>query len=374
MKNTACLFLLLLYLSCCMMACSKSSNEDREAENFDDPDPITKLTIENDKVTCETCDGFGKMIESYQNQIFVGGEMQVWVFDYTTQGITLYQEIDLTNFGFLNSITAKDGMLFLGVYDDVGTGSVRQYAANGNEWQFTANYEIGRDQDNFGNDIAISDTLMVIGASAEWDESVNVPNMDEGIFYIYTKEGADWIQTQEFYSENRSADDRFGMDVIIAENFILVGGLSIPMHIYKFDEMAWKLASVENEIIPTDISNFGSTVLYYSEMLGLRSFAINSDGSIGSIVVNATLDLSNGIRFNGDSISMTENHALITTRGGQQVYLLKFENSEWTLANIYGSDEGEQFEFTAIKLDESLAIISGTDYSDYKSYLYFNTY
>jgi len=49
------------------MACSKSVDEDKDVENFDDPEPVTKLTIENDKVTCETCDGFGKMLEAYQN-------------------------------------------------------------------------------------------------------------------------------------------------------------------------------------------------------------------------------------------------------------------------------------------------------------------
>lgn len=107
---------------------------------------------------------------------------------------------------------------------------------------------------------------------------------------------------------------------------------------------------------------------------GRGSFAINSDGSIESIVISAKLDLSNGIRFDGDSISMTENHALITSLGGQQVYMLEFENNKWNLANIYSSEEGERFEFTAIKLDENLAVISGTDSSDYKSYLYLHTF
>jgi hypothetical protein len=357
-----------------MMACTKSTDQGKEIENFNDPDPITKLTIENDKVICETCDGFGNMIETYQNQVFVGGERQVWIFDYTAQGITLSQEIDLTNFGFLNSITAKDGMLFLGVFDDIGTGSVRQYAANGLEWKFTRNYVIGKDQDDFGTDIAISDTLMVIGASARWSESANVANNDEGIFYVYNKVGSDWIKTQEFYSENPAADDRFGTDVIITDNFILVGGLSIPMHIYKLNNMEWELASVESEIIPADISNFGNTVLYYSEILGLQSFIINSDGLMNSITVNANLDVSNGIRFNADSISMTEKHALITTLGGQQVYLLTFENNEWTLEYTYDAKLGEQFEYTAIKLHENLAITSGTNYADFKSYLFFNNY
>ena len=374
MKNTVYFILLAFYLISVMMACSKSADENKDFDNFDDPDPVTKLTIENNKVICEACDGFGKILETYQNQVFVGGERQVWIFGYSPQATTLSQKINLTDFGFLNSITAKDGMLFLGVNSNRGTGSVRQYAKSGGEWQFVANHAIGRDQDDFGTDIAISDTLMVIGASARWSQTANLANQDEGRFYIYNKESTDWVQTQEFQSDAPSSDDRFGTDVIIADNFILVGGLSIPLHIYKLEGMEWTLARVENDIVPADMGNFGNRVLYYSEMLGLQSFDIDPDGTIGAIAINALLDMGNGIRFSEDSISMTESHALITTLGGKQVYLLQYENNTWTLKNTYSSDEGDRFEYSAIQLTENLVITSGSDYSNYKSYLYFDSY
>ncbi len=54
-----------------------------------------------------------------------------------------------------------------------------------------------------------------------------------------------------------------------------------------------------------------------------------------------------------------------------KVVLLKMDSNATSLNN---SDEGERFEYIAIKLDENLVLISGTDFSDYKSYLYFNIY
>ena len=54
-----------------------------------------------------------------------------------------------------------------------------------------------------------------------------------------------------------------------------------------------------------------------------------------------------------------------------KVELLKMDSNATSFSN---SDEGERFEYTAIKLDENLVLILGTDYSDYKSYLYFNIY
>ncbi len=350
-----------------IISCTKSSDTDFDRE------PVANLIIESDKVICEFCDGFGTVIEAYENQIFVGGEKKVWVFERNGQTTSLLQEIDLTNVGFVNSMKATDGLLFLGLFDDEGTGKVRQYTLNNTEWQFTEDFQIGRNQDNFGNDIAIKDTLMIIGASAIWDESFSIPNKDEGSFYIFGKKGSDWIQTQEFYSENRSPDDHFGADVIITDNFVLVSGLSIPMHVYKFEDMEWKLASVENDILPADIDNYGNTVLYYSEMLGLQSFTIEPDGSISPITINANLDLNLGLRFYGDSMSMTEDHALVAPLGGQEVYLLRLMDNEWVLEKTFAPGNGPQPEYSGLKLTPEQALIGGIT-SDGISYLFFEDY
>lgn len=47
-----------------------------------------------------------------------------------------------------------------------------------------------------------------------------------------------------------------------------------------------------------------------------------------------------------------------------KVELPKMDSNATSLKN---SDEGGRFEYTAIKLYENLILISGTEYSDYKS-------
>ncbi|MFH6603887.1 hypothetical protein ACEZ3G_10400 [Maribacter algicola] len=363
MKYSILIFFALLII----ISCAKSSNTDFDRE------PVANLIIENDKVICEFCDGFGSIIETYENQIFVGGEKKIWVFERNGQTTSLFQEIDLANVGSLNSIKAADGSLFLGLIDDEGTGRVRQYTLNNTEWQFTKDFQVGRNQDNFGNDIAIKDTLMIIGASAIWDESFSIPNKDEGSFYIFGNKGGDWIQTQEFYSENRSPDDHFGKDVIIADNFVVVTGLSIPMHVYEFENTEWNLASVENNIVPADIDNNGNTFLYYSEMLGLQSFSMNPNGSISPITINANLDLGLGLQFYGDSMSMTQDHALIATLGGHEVYLLQLVGNEWVLKKTLAPGNEPQSKYSGLKLTPEQALIGGIS-SDGVSYLFFENF
>lgn len=343
------------------MSCSEDGNQ-----------PISELNIESDEIICEMCDSFGVVLEMNKNQLFVGGERRVWIFDYDQQETTLAQEIDLSNVGWLNTIKVKDGLLYFGINDDEGTGSVHQYAENNSEWQFKSKYDIGRNEDNFGNDIAVLDNLMVIGASAPWDKSFSEPNIDPGSFYIYTKEGTDWNLNKEFYAENSAADDRFGNDVLIWNNLILVGGLSIPLRIYGLGDDGWELSRVETEILPADFANSGDTVLYISESQGLQSFKINSDGSIVTIAVNVEFDLFN-IGYSSDNISMYENYALIATlNGAQKAYLVKLENGAWVLDNTFTVEGGSGSEYYGIKLTEDFVLLSG--HSDGKPFLNIERY
>lgn len=360
MKNSV-YFILISLLLICITSCSKEDN-----------DPKNELNIESDKIICEMCADFGVVLEANKNQVFVGGNKRVWIFDYSPQGNKLVQEIDLSNEGWLTSIKAKDGTLYLGINDDEGTGSVHQYSENNSVWQHKTRYDIGRSEDNFGDDIAVTDNLMVIGASALWDESFSQPNIDPGSFYIYTKEGVDWNLNKEFYAQNSLADDWFGNDVVIWNDLILVGGLSIPLHIYGLGDNGWELARVETEILPTDFANAEDTFLYITDSDGLQSFKINLDGTIASIDVDANLDLFY-IGYSYDNISMYKNYALIATlNDAQKAYLLKLENGVWILDRTFSIEEGSGSQYYGIKLTENFAILSG--YSDGNSFLNFEKY
>ncbi len=53
----------------------------------EDNDPKNELNIESDKIICEMCDDFGVVLEANKNQLFVGGNKRVWIFDYSPQEI-----------------------------------------------------------------------------------------------------------------------------------------------------------------------------------------------------------------------------------------------------------------------------------------------
>lgn len=354
-------FILISHLLICITSCSKENN-----------DSGRRLNIESDKIVCESCNNFGIVFDMNKNEVFVGGDKHLWIFDYSPQGNQLVQEIDLSPYGWLTSITAMDENLYLGIIDDDGTGSVYQYSKIGSEWQYKTRFIIGRSGDNFGDDIAVSEELLVIGASALWDESFSQPNIDPGSFYIYTKEGADWNLHKEFYADNSLPDDWFGNDVLIWNDLILVAGLSTPLHIYSLGNEGWELSGMETEILPLDIANYQDTFLYLTNSYGLQSFKINSDGTFVSIEIDADLDLFN-IGFSYDNFSIYKNHALIAgLNHTNQAYLLKLENDLWTLERTFTNEEGGSSQYYNIKLTENHVVLSG--YSDGKSFLHFEEY
>lgn len=371
---------LVLFLLMILVSCTESSDPNFDFLSPDnvfegnDPEPIPNLIIESDRIICEFCDGFGMVVEAYENQIFVGGMRKIWVFERNGQLTTLIQEIDFTDPLLLKSVTITNDVLLIGLTDENGTGVVHQYINNTTSWQFELQYEIGRRQDNFGNDIDISDSFVVIGASAPYSNTINTGNADAGSFYIYSKDGSNWSQINEFYAQNSSANDRFGSDVIIWNDFIFVGGLSIPLHVYRLENNEWSLFNVEEDIITADIAHSENIIIYYSEEFGLLSFRLNGDGSKDLLNVNANLDLSSSLRFNGDNISMINGFALVATLSGQELYLLKLVGDEWILEKTFSPAGEPQFEYMGVKLTQETAYIGGNDRTNTISYVFFENY
>lgn len=362
-------FLLLIFISC-------SKNSDKEVGNGpDDGRQVSKLIIENDKISCEFCDGFGAILETYENQIVVGGLNKVWIFEQNDgQPIQLLQEIELESNMELNSITASNGELLLGVHNEFGDGSVRLYEKMSSNWMFKQNYEIGRSLDNFGNDIDLSSSDMVVGASAPWSNTINEGNLDAGSIHVFSRNGTDWELNQNFNAKDSFADDRFGTDVLMWEKFILAGGLSIPLHVYKKENDAWSFLRVEENIITADLAKDGNTIMYYSEEFGLQSFKINIDGSFETLSVNVPLNDGGSIDFNGDNISMSNGFALFRFLGGNQIYLLKLTDTTWNLETTFSPADESLFEYKGIKLTSNTVLIAGNNLDNSTFYLFFENY
>ena len=357
-----------------LVSCSNSTETNDFSIEPDIPEPIADLIIESDRIICERCDGFGAIVEAYENQIFVGGLKNIWIFERNGQSTSLVQEIALSGLLELNSITANNDELLLGLNNELGDGSIHRYRKIGSEWEFGQIYEIGRSLDNFGNDIDLSNDYMVVGASAPWSNSINEGNLDAGSIHIFSRNGEDWNLNQDYNAQDSFADDRFGTDVLIWENIIMAGGLSIPLHTYQLENDTWSLLRVEENIVPTDLARDANTVLYYSEQFGLQSFRVNSDGSFEMLNVNTVLNEGGGIQFGGDNISMSNGYALFRFLGGDQVYLLKLTDTIWELETSFNPAMETQFEYAGIKLTPDMVLIAGNNRTNSTFYLFFEDY
>ena len=341
-----------------------------DAFEIDEASLQPELIIKNNEIICKLCDSFGEVLAAYNKQIFVGELEKVWIFDYDIPGIALAQEIELGRFGQLNRITIHDGILNISILDAMGTGSVRRYSKNGAAWEYIEILQIGREHDDFGLDIAQGNNTMVIGASARWSAAFDPNISDQGSFYVYSNKGEEWTLKQEIFAENSSSDDRFGTDVALVNDFILVSGFSIPLHIYHIENEEWILSSIENDIAPIDFGYYDNRVIYFSEISGLHSFKIAEDGTIIDLPFKTNIELLGAMPPAKDNIKMYENFAMVSTFNDQKVYLLELVADEWQLADSIVTNTGILFDLSSIELTQDMAIISGTDYDNFNSHVY----
>lgn len=374
MKRLFLFTVLILVVLITFVSCSESDGGSTEEYEIAESTPVPRLTIKKDELICDKCDSFGMIVELYDGQLLVGELEKVWIFDYSDEGMNLVQEIQLRNYGQLNNITAMDGRLFIGVIDEFGSGKLRAYFKNGNSWEFRTSYEVGRKSDDFGGDVHTSVENMVIGASARFSASFDPNISDQGSCYIYSKNGTGWELVHEFFAENSDSDDRFGSDVAIWEDYVLVSGMSIPLHIFKKEGNGWNLSKVAHDILPIDLAIYNETVIYFDEMTGLHSFKIAADGTLTDIAIDQNIGPLDYMIASTDGISMYQNYALIQSYFGTKAYLLRLENGEWKLENSFSEDLGNNPELHAISLNEEKIAFAGTDYDNFKSHVFLKSY
>ncbi len=125
--------------------------------------------------------------------------------------------------GFGNAIAYSDGMLLIGATD---VGAAYVFRREGGEWieaaQLTASD--GADGDGFGNSVALNGDLAIIGAPRH--------NGGEGAAYLFRRSGDSWSQVAKLVgdgSEPSPAEgpppgpERFGVAVTIDDDTVAVG-------------------------------------------------------------------------------------------------------------------------------------------------------
>jgi hypothetical protein len=134
-------------------------------------------------------------------------------------GISVAVSGDVVVVGAYSADTGEkedSGVAYVFVKPDGGWGDMTQTA------RLTASDKA--DYDCFGNSVAISGNVIVVGAESADPGGI----MDAGAAYIFVKPGADWknmTQTAKLTVSNKAESDHFGGSVAISGNVIVVGVL-----------------------------------------------------------------------------------------------------------------------------------------------------
>ena len=75
----------------------------------------------------------------------------------------------------------------------------------------------GAEGEGFGSSVAIAGSTILVGAPGQYSES------DKGAVYVFTESDGGWSQTQELNASDGAEGDVFGSSVAISGSIILVG-------------------------------------------------------------------------------------------------------------------------------------------------------
>lgn len=124
--------------------------------------------------------------------------------------------------------------------------------------------------DDFGGSVALSGSNLVIGSTLDDDYGEN-----SGSAYVFEFNGSDWIQSQKLSRADGAAGDEFGWTSDIDGNIIVVGsrfdddngGQSGSAYVYRFDGLMW---SLDQKLLADDgdgSDNFGEDVAIDGETI-----------------------------------------------------------------------------------------------------------
>src|SRR5262245_38829096 len=120
------------------------------------------------------------------------------------------------------SVAVSGDVALIGAATDLGdeSGSVYVFRYNGSAWVEEQKLlaSDGQPFDEFGASVSVSGDLAVIGAYGT-DDLGN----ESGSAYVFRYNGSIWVQEQKLHASDGQADDRFGRNVSLSGQRVLVG-------------------------------------------------------------------------------------------------------------------------------------------------------
>ncbi len=253
----------------------------------------------------------------------------------------------------------------------------------------------GVDGENFGNALAISGDLAVIGEQFNFDDA-----SDSGAAYIMRFDGANWVLEAKLQAYDAQAYDQFGFDVAISGNTVLIGtpydddqGKNAgSAYIFRYTGFKWVQVTklqpadvAEDDRFGTAVALLGDTAFIGSPMdddRGVRAGAVYVFKYNGSDWVEhhkiQPPDLEEGEDyFFGMALAATRFTLIVGAQGDDEssknsgtAFVFRNDGSEWVKhAKLKASDRepGDSFG-SAIALTDNSAIIAASYDRDHGEY------
>lgn len=206
-------------------------------------------------------DGFGVSVAIHRDTAVVGatgnddygsgsGSSYVFRFDGASwaQEAKLLAEDGAEADRFGRSVAIHGDTVVIGAYldDDNGrnSGSAYVFRPNGSRWVQEAKLlpDDGSPVDRFGNDVAVYGDTVLIGAQSDDDNGSS-----SGSAYVFRHDGSQWLQEAKLLPEDGAANDEFGRSVAIHDDTAVIGSAgdddygsdSGSAYVFLYDRSRW---------------------------------------------------------------------------------------------------------------------------------------
>ncbi len=204
------------------------------------------------------------------------------------------------------ALDISDNVALVGSVDDElhrDSGAVYAYRSDGNSFSLEQKLKASDADPNdiFGVSVAVDGDVAVIGA---WGDEDN--GLLSGSAYIFRYDGTTWVEEQKLLASDGEAQDRFGENVEILGDVVLVAArFDDAVYVFRFDGLAW--VEEQKLLAPPGSGRFGV------------SLALDGDVAIvGDDIGNSGTGSAHVYRFNGTAF--VEEQTLLASDGAAQDY------------------------------------------------------
>ncbi len=237
---------------------------------------------------------------------------------------------------FGNAVAISDEVILIGAVlnDDAGadSGSAYVFRSDDDDWleeqKLTASDASA--YDNFGSAVAIAGDALVVGARFDDDDGAN-----SGAAYVFRFDGTDWIEEQKLIASDAAASHEFGGAVAFTGDAIVVGAQGNgAAYVFRFDGTDWIEEEILTPAAPT--TDFGTAVATSSDVIVVGSFGaavvFRFDGAdwIEEEELTGATEFGTAVAVSGDTIvvgASIDDDAVETDPGS--AFIFEFDGMNW---------------------------------------------